>query len=90
MPERLDDPRITALSDLSNRYDVVLCDVWGVLHNGVTAFSEASEALMAARRRGVTVVFLTNSPRPNPGVLTQLRGLACRMRPMTASSLPAT
>lgn len=68
-------PRISALSDISGRYDVILCDVWGVVHNGVAAFSEASEALMAARRRGVTVVLLTNSPRPNPGVLTQLRGL---------------
>ncbi len=68
-------PRISALSDISGRYDVILCDVWGVVHNGVSAFSEASEALMAARRRGVTVVLLTNSPRPNPGVLTQLRGL---------------
>jgi HAD superfamily hydrolase (TIGR01450 family) len=64
---------ITALSDIAGHYDIVLCDVWGVLHNGVDAFDAASGALRAARQAGLTVVLITNSPRPSPGVIAQLR-----------------
>ena len=67
--------RIQSFRDIAAQYDVVLCDVWGVLHNGVEAFSYASEALVEARASGLTVVLITNSPRPNPGVKLQLRGL---------------
>jgi HAD superfamily hydrolase (TIGR01459 family) len=45
-------------------YDVVLCDVWGVVHNGVAASAEACDALTRFRRLGGTVVLLTNAPRP--------------------------
>ncbi len=67
--------RIQSFGDITAQYDVVLCDVWGVLHNGVEAFAAASEALAAARAAGLTVVLITNSPRPYPGVKTQIRGL---------------
>lgn len=67
--------RINSFRDIANRYDVILCDVWGVVHNGVAAFKEACEALTDARARGLTVVLMTNSPRPHPGVITQIRGL---------------
>lgn len=67
--------RIQSFRDIASQYDVVLCDVWGVLHNGVEAFSYASEALAAARAAGLTVVLITNSPRPHPGVKVQIRGL---------------
>ncbi len=67
--------RIQSFRDIADRYDVVLCDVWGVLHNGVEAFSDASVALAQARAAGLTVVLITNSPRPFPGVKVQIRGL---------------
>ncbi|MFC3073866.1 TIGR01459 family HAD-type hydrolase [Shinella pollutisoli] len=67
--------RIRSFAEIAGRYDVVLCDVWGVLHNGVEAFAAASEALAAARAAGLTVVLITNSPRPYPGVKVQIRGL---------------
>jgi len=63
---------IDDLGDVSSSYDVILCDVWGVLHNGQTAWLAASKALIAARDAGKTVVLLTNSPRPNKGVRQQL------------------
>lgn len=64
--------RIGGLADISTRYDVILCDVWGVLHNGIDPFPRAGEALSAARSAGTTVVLITNSPRPRAGVETQL------------------
>jgi HAD superfamily hydrolase (TIGR01459 family) len=57
---------------LAANYDVVLSDVWGVLHNGVTAFPEPCNALMRAREGGATVILITNAPRPSDSVVRQL------------------
>ena len=67
--------RIAGLSELAGRYDGILCDVWGVLHNGVTAWAGAIEALSKYREQGGSVVMITNAPRPNGPVLEQLAGL---------------
>ena len=58
--------QISGLSEISDRYDAILCDIWGVLHNGVASFAPASEALVSFRRRGGAVVLITNAPRPSP------------------------
>lgn len=63
---------ISALSDVSDRYDALFVDLWGCVHNGVTAFPEAVAALQAYRARGGVVVLVTNSPRPRAGVEQQL------------------
>lgn len=63
--------RIKSLDELAQSHDVILCDVWGVLHNGVSPFPFAVEALKAARARGQTVVLITNSPRPAGAVISQ-------------------
>lgn len=60
------------LDELTGHYDVLFCDVWGVVHNGVAAYPTAVEALKRARAQGVTVILVTNSPRPNPGVEAQM------------------
>ncbi|NLS00287.1 TIGR01459 family HAD-type hydrolase [Rhizobium sp. P38BS-XIX] len=67
--------RIESFREIGGLYDVALCDVWGVLHNGVSAYKEASVALEAARGEGLTVVLITNSPRVAPKVVEQLRAI---------------
>jgi HAD superfamily hydrolase (TIGR01459 family) len=57
---------------ITPEYDVLLCDVWGVVHNGVVAFPEACSALMRAREQRRAVVFITNAPRPGEAVTRQL------------------
>jgi HAD superfamily hydrolase (TIGR01459 family) len=49
---------------LASGYDVVLSDVWGVVHNGVAATPEACDALSRFRGGGGRVVLITNAPRP--------------------------
>jgi HAD superfamily hydrolase (TIGR01459 family) len=71
----LSPPRIPGLSVLSGGYDAVLCDVWGVLHNGIAAFPEACEALVAWRAAGGRVMLLTNAPRPAEPIHEQLARL---------------
>lgn len=65
----------TGLSALSDRYDVVLCDVWGVIHNGVQSFPEACGALTRWGQEKGPVVLISNSPRPSYDVVAQLDGL---------------
>jgi len=60
------------LSSLADRYDVLLCDVWGVIHNGREAFPVACEALARFRAGGGEAVLISNAPRPNAGVIEQL------------------
>lgn len=64
------------LSALSDLYDVLLCDVWGVIHNGREAFPAACEALARFRTKGGAVVLISNSPRPSPQVVEQLDALS--------------
>ena len=59
-------------SPLAPRYDVILCDIWGVVHNGVVAHAGACDALMRFRAGGGTVILITNAPRPSPWVVHQL------------------
>jgi HAD superfamily hydrolase (TIGR01459 family) len=66
---------VERLRELTPNIDVIISDIWGVIHNGVVAFPEAVEALRAYRQQGGTVVLLTNAPRPAPSVQKQLRSL---------------
>ncbi|GLK83204.1 TIGR01459 family HAD-type hydrolase [Ancylobacter defluvii] len=59
---------VLPFAELAPRYDVILCDVWGVLHNGANAFAAASDALTRARAAGRTVILVSNAPRPNADV----------------------
>ena len=63
------------LRDLIAGVDVLLSDIWGVVHNGLVAFPEACEALHTFRSRGGTVILITNAPRPADSVQRQLRKL---------------
>jgi HAD superfamily hydrolase (TIGR01459 family) len=65
-------PQIATLREFSDHYDAILCDIWGVLHNGLTSFAEASSCLASFRRRGGVVVLLTNAPRPSAIIGHQL------------------
>jgi HAD superfamily hydrolase (TIGR01459 family) len=59
---------IESCSDLLGAYDVLLCDVWGVVHDGRRAFAEANAALTAFRHRGGTVILVSNAPTPSGNV----------------------
>lgn len=55
-----------------------LMDIWGVIHNGVVPFDAAVVACEAFRRRGGTVVLLSNAPRPAEAVAAQLDKIGVR------------
>ncbi|SCW71645.1 HAD-superfamily class IIA hydrolase, TIGR01459 [Ancylobacter rudongensis] len=65
---------VPSFAALAPRYDLVLCDVWGVLHNGVLGSQAAAQALMRARDAGATVILVSNAPREPEGVARILDG----------------
>ena len=67
--------RIDSLSAVTGAYDAIFCDVWGVVHDGLTKKLPAEAALTAARKAGLKVVLLTNAPRPAAAVADQLDAL---------------
>ncbi len=66
---------IESLKEIVHSYDVLLCDLWGCLHNGRLPYWAAVEALRGARAGGSTVVLLTNAPRSRIEVEKQLVGI---------------
>ncbi|MGE0457263.1 MAG: TIGR01459 family HAD-type hydrolase [Bauldia sp.] len=66
---------VAGLSAVAARYNALLCDVWGVIHNGVGHFPSAVAALVRFRAAGGIVILITNAPRPAWSVRDQLDGL---------------
>jgi HAD superfamily hydrolase (TIGR01459 family) len=66
---------IPGLSALADRYDVLLSDVWGVIHNGRESFAAACEALVRWRAERGPVILISNAPRPSAAVHAQLDAL---------------
>jgi HAD superfamily hydrolase (TIGR01459 family) len=69
---------IHSLDDIAHRYDAILCDVWGVIHNGRAAYRPAADALARFRALGKPVVLITNAPRPSHVIPGQLERLSVR------------
>ena len=63
------------LRDVTDGVEVILSDIWGVVHNGLESFPEACSALNVFRKQGGTVILITNAPRPADSVQRQLRKL---------------
>jgi HAD superfamily hydrolase (TIGR01459 family) len=60
---------IERLEPLARGYDVLFCDIWGVIHNGVAAFAPACDALARFRCGGGTAILITNAPRAGAAVV---------------------
>jgi HAD superfamily hydrolase (TIGR01459 family) len=69
---------IERFSPLARNYDVLLCDIWGVVHNGIAIFTQAADALARFRTAGGTVILITNAPYPADAVQRFLDRLGVR------------
>jgi ribonucleotide monophosphatase NagD (HAD superfamily) len=52
--------RVEGLKELAGDYGALLCDVWGVLHNGIAAFPAAVDAIARVRAAAGPVVLVTS------------------------------
>ena len=76
------------LDALPARYRLILCDVWGVVHDGVTIFPGSAERLLQWEGEGRTVILLTNAPRTEEAVAAQLDRLGLPRRGIVAVTMP--
>ncbi len=63
---------LTSADSFLARYDVVLCDVWGVVYDGLGAIPPAAAALARFRGQGGTVAMISNSPARSDEVAAML------------------
>lgn len=63
------------LDNLPTKYRTILCDLWGVVHDGVKLFPGAADRLVAWAGEGRTIILLTNAPRTKQAVAEQIDGL---------------
>ena len=63
---------IQGLAALAPRYEALICDVWGVIHNGREAFPGVVDCLTKARAAKKLVLLLSNAPRPSEPIKVQL------------------
>jgi len=68
-------PILTSVSTLAATSDAWICDIWGVLHNGIDPFLPAAEAARTFRAKGGTVCLLSNAPRPRRSVIAQMQAI---------------
>ncbi len=66
---------INNFSEISDNYEVLICDLWGCLHNGEVSFKEALENLKNFRDSSGLVILVTNAPRPKYLVEEQIHKL---------------
>lgn len=82
------------MKSLSADYPVWLCDIWGVVHNGLTCYEAAAIALSQHRRQGGIVILVTNAPRTSRGVVRQLAEIGvpveCYDRVVTSGDVTQT
>ena len=75
---------IEGLAAIAGRYEVLLCDVWGVIHDGAAAFEAPCVALARWRAERGPVILISNSPRPASAVEGQLGALGVPRAAWTA------
>lgn len=68
-------PVLGGLKEVASRFRLLVCDIWGVLHNGQSAFPGVVDCLDAWRAGGGYVLLLSNAPRPNGPIRAQLESL---------------
>src|SRR5690348_2486040 len=71
---------------LDPRYRVILCDIWGVVHDGKRPYAGAVERMLQWRREGRRIVLITNAPRPREAVEDYLAQVAVPLEAWDAIS----
>jgi len=56
------------LSEITDTYSLILCDIWGVVHNGNNIYPEAVNTLLAYLEAGGNICLITNAPRRSEAI----------------------
>ena len=64
--------RINNFSEVYEKYDSVICDIWGVIHNGQELFSSSVDCLHDLKNKGYPIILVSNAPRPGEEIKLML------------------
>lgn len=70
-----DIPVWSGLAQGASEFDLIIFDLWGVMHDGIALHRDAETAVLKAREAGVKTVFLSNAPRPRHHVRQHLAAM---------------
>ncbi len=71
---------LTGLAGIAHKYRLIVCDLWGVVHNGRHAFPKALICLNSLSEAGAIIHLVSNAPRPSNTIKNQLRQLGIEDR----------
>lgn len=54
---------LSGLSDVKDEFDGLILDLWGLVHDGVTAYAGVTDTFQALQRSGIKTILLSNAPR---------------------------
>jgi HAD superfamily hydrolase (TIGR01459 family) len=79
---------VSGLDRLDRRYTTIICDIWGVVHDGGRLLPGVIERFEQFATEQRTVILLTNAPRPASTVQANLDqlGLPCELYHAVSSS----
>ena len=66
---------MNSLDDLVQNYHAILCDIWGVVHDGAQVFPGVGSRLLKWKAEGRRIILVTNAPRPAATVQRHLDDL---------------
>ncbi|MBB3263233.1 HAD superfamily hydrolase (TIGR01459 family) [Azospirillum sp. OGB3] len=67
--------QLSGIASVIDRYDGVILDLWGVLHDGEQPYPGVPECLDRLRAAGKVICLLSNAPRRTGGVIAKLDGM---------------
>jgi HAD superfamily hydrolase (TIGR01459 family) len=65
----------SGIKEIASRYDGIVLDLWGVVHDGRDPYPGAVDCLRALRAAGTRVVLLSNAPRRSATIVEQMQAM---------------
>ena len=66
---------MSSIAQVAAPYRAILCDIWGVVHDGDRILPGVEARLLRWKGEGRTIILVTNAPRSAEAVLAYLDGL---------------
>ena len=67
--------KINNFSEVYEKYDSVICDIWGVIHNGYKLFRSSVDCLYKLKNMGYPIILVSNAPRPGEEIKLMLKNM---------------
>ena len=67
--------KINNFSEVYEKYDSVICDIWGVIHNGHKLFRSSVDCLYNLKNMGYPIILVSNAPRPGEEIKLMLKNM---------------